>query len=984
MSGPEITGGSPDRKAVDVPAAAGFALERIEQLVREILETGRTPEEVCAAEPDLLLRVGERWRQVEQVRDQFDALFPIELTPPELSAVSHARNSGLPQIPGYEVESILGRGGMGVVFRARHLRLNRTVALKMMLAGEFAGPRERERFEQEAEAVARLRHPNIVQVFDVGDVDGRPFFTMEFLEGGSLAQALDGTPCPPRQAAALVMNLASAVESAHQAGIVHRDLKPGNVLLTSDRSPKIGDFGLARRLEADVPPTQTGGAVGTPGYMAPEQVRGSGQGTCPPVDIHALGAILYELLTGTPPFRADSPSATLQRVLNEDAIPPSRHNSRIPRDLEVICLTCLEKEPQRRYASAGALEEDLRRFLAGEAIQARADGPIQIWIRRIRRRPILSGAIIGSLAIAAIGWRLLEDRAATRRQIASERLAIEEAARDDERQMSLALKNANWDKARAALERATARLGDRGPSQLQERLRLAEKNLALVSRLESIRLDRAGSVHGVLRFAEADEEYAEAFRTAGLGSHPDPVTTVAERVKQSDVSAALLGALDDWAAHPGVTGRGDWVLSVARLADPDASGWTAQVRDPQAWDDPQRLRALSNAAPIERVPVALAVAVAERLDAKGEDPVPFLRAIHRNRPADFWVNSSLGSMLAKQGNYLDALRYYQAAQAIRPDVSLVYNKLGIALANLNRPVEAVEHYQQAIEHDPASGPAHFNLILSLLALGRHEEVLARIPEAITLNSDAAILHSAWGDSLEATGRRDEAVEQYRKAVAGDPRLEGSQLSLRTLLFKMRKFNEAQETWSRYLAAAAPASQLEWDGYAELSLDLGREADYRWACRELLTRFGNDPDPRAAERIGRACLLLPVGGTPQADADRTVEHAVALIDRALADPEKRAPVWTKPYFLFAKGLAELRKGHAESAIRILEGEAAAVLGPAPQLVVALAEHSLGNNEKARKAFIAARTDFDWESFDPESRETWIYRILRREAEAALGP
>src|SRR5947208_3099247 len=203
----------------------------------------------------------------------------------------------LPRVPGYEVEAVIGHGGMGVVFRARHLRLNRVVALKMMLAGAYAGPHERERFQREAEAVAALRHPNVVQIYDVGDSGGRPYFTMEYVEGGSLAQKLAGAPQPARQAAALLATLAGAVQAAHQSGVVHRDLKPANVLLTADATPKISDFGLARRLDGPAGLTRTGTALGTPSYMAPEQVGGQPSAVGPAVDVYALGAILYELLT---------------------------------------------------------------------------------------------------------------------------------------------------------------------------------------------------------------------------------------------------------------------------------------------------------------------------------------------------------------------------------------------------------------------------------------------------------------------------------------------------------------------------------------------------------------------------------------------------------------------------------------------------------------------------------------------------------------
>jgi serine/threonine-protein kinase len=260
---------------------------RVEELLDELLDSQTTPEQVCGDYPDLLPEVRVRWRQMCRVREELDALFPagayggLPTLPPE--------ELPLPAVPGYEVEAVLGHGGMGVVFQARHLCLGRTVALKMALAGAYASPSERERFRREAEVMAGLRHPNVVQVYDVGDADGRPYFTMEFVEGGSLAHKLTGTPQPARQAAQLVATLAEAVQAAHRSGIVHRDLKPGNVLLTADGTPKISDFGLARRLDTAGGLTRTGNPLGTPSYMAPEQARGKAAAVGPATDVYALG-----------------------------------------------------------------------------------------------------------------------------------------------------------------------------------------------------------------------------------------------------------------------------------------------------------------------------------------------------------------------------------------------------------------------------------------------------------------------------------------------------------------------------------------------------------------------------------------------------------------------------------------------------------------------------------------------------------------------
>jgi predicted Ser/Thr protein kinase len=292
-----------------------------------------------------------------------------------------------PQVPGYEVLRELGRGGMGVVFEARQVRLKRPCVLKMILAGDLAGPVTRARFLKEAEVVARFQHPNIVQVHAVGEHDGRPFFEQEYAEGGSLADRLDGTPQPPEEAARLVEMLAGAMDYAHRRGVVHRDLKPANVLLAADGTPKIGDFGLAKLQEGDdgATLTHTGAVLGTPSYMAPEQAAGDGAAVGPAADIYALGVILYELLIGRAPFRGTTPLETIEQVRTLDPAPPRSLRPKLPRDLEAICLKCLEKDPSRRYADAASLADDLRRFLRGDPILARPCGSLERLIRTLDR-----------------------------------------------------------------------------------------------------------------------------------------------------------------------------------------------------------------------------------------------------------------------------------------------------------------------------------------------------------------------------------------------------------------------------------------------------------------------------------------------------------------------------------------------------------------------------------------------------------------------
>ena len=424
---------------------------RVRQLLDKLLDSNATPEAVCASCPELLPVVRQRWRRIRRVRADLDAFFPPprETTPPP-------DWTSLPSVPGYEMEAVLGRGGMGVVFRARHVRLNRRVALKMLLAGAYAAPHERARFQREAEAVAGLRHPNIVQVYDVGDCDGRPYFTMEYVEGGSLAHKLAGAPQPARQAAQLVATLAAAVHAAHTRGIVHRDLKPANVLLAEDGTPMVADFGLARRQDDGAGLTYTGEAVGTPGYMAPEQALGRPDTVGPATDIYGLGAILYELLTGRPPFRAATAAETVQQVISQEPAPPSRLNDQVPHDLETICLKCLDKEPSRRYGTATELAGDLLRFLRGEPILARRAGPAERVLKWTRRHRSLAASLLSGIlllnGLVAVVVSVLVNRSVLTRMVEADFHDVVDAEQRQE-----------WGDARNALERAKGRLGDGGP-----------------------------------------------------------------------------------------------------------------------------------------------------------------------------------------------------------------------------------------------------------------------------------------------------------------------------------------------------------------------------------------------------------------------------------------------------------------------------------------------------------------------------------------
>jgi serine/threonine protein kinase len=362
---------------------------------------------------------------------------PAGDSPPAADPTPGASAADPPAVPGFEILGELGRGGMGVVYQARQVALQRTVALKMVRNGAHAGPKELARFRAEAAVLARLQHPNIVQIYEVGEAAGRPYFALEFVAGGSLAQQLRGTPQPMRPAAQLVETLARAVHAAHASGVVHRDLKPANILLQKDEGgrmkdatgqgaaassfilhpssfrPKITDFGVAKCVAGDgeAPglrsPTVTGELLGTPQYMAPEQAATPHQAVGPAADVYALGAILYELLTGRPPFTGETPLDTVLQVLHTELVPVTSLQPNVPRDLETICLKCLRKEPHKRYGSALELAEDLQRFLRDEPIQARPVRAVEKLWRWGRHHPVAAGLLAAALLAPVVALTVL-------------------------------------------------------------------------------------------------------------------------------------------------------------------------------------------------------------------------------------------------------------------------------------------------------------------------------------------------------------------------------------------------------------------------------------------------------------------------------------------------------------------------------------------------------------------------------------------------
>jgi eukaryotic-like serine/threonine-protein kinase len=540
------------------------------------------------------------------------AILPMEMRPlldPEADtrlslswagSPSPRGEDGLPRVAGYVVLDELGRGGMSVVYRARQVALNRPVALKMILSGGHATAGERDRFHREAEAVAQLQHPHIVQIYEVGEHDRQPYLALEFVDGGSLAHRLRGQPQPTRRAAELVETLARAVHAAHQHGIVHRDLKPANILLTTEGVPKVADFGLAKTLGADSSLTHTGQLLGTPSYMAPEQASSAGGdhaasgGTAPgaAADIYSLGAILYEMLTGRPPFRAQTSLETVLQVLHDDPVPPSRLQPKLPRDLETICLTCLHKEPSRRYPDAPSLADDLRRFLDGEPVQARPISAGERLWKWARRRPAAAGLAVGGVLALALGfagvallWRMAEARATLETRAhreASARADLERKAKEAEANALREAERQNVgllvDRNLALCERGMVNQGmlgladalARGPSGADDLHRVIRANLAawryrLVNHRHSLEHD--GRVHAVA--------YRPDGRVALTGGADD-----AARLWDLDTGKPLGLPLRHLGAVVAVAFSPDGRVALTGSADGTARLWDAATGEP--------------------------------------------------------------------------------------------------------------------------------------------------------------------------------------------------------------------------------------------------------------------------------------------------------------------------------------------------------------------------------------------------------------------
>jgi tetratricopeptide (TPR) repeat protein len=474
---------------------------------------------------------------------------------------------------------------------------------------------------------------------------------------------------------------------------------------------------------------------------------------------------------------------------------------------------------------------------------------------------------------------------------------------------------------------------------------------------------------------QPDEWYEEAFHGAGLGQIHDDPKVVVDRVRASNIRNALMDALDHWSSCSMSPRLKDWVLAVARMADPDPTGWRVRARDPLIRADEAALVEVVKTAPVADQSVPLLLALDGQLKPNSKERLPFLKRIQKAHPDDFWANLTLGEVLHQERQPGEAIRYLQAAVSIRPRTGYTYHKLGLSLLALVRMEEAVEYLRQAVDLDPTSVPSHHLIFRVLSNQGRHDEAINHLQRAIRFNPTAATLYTALGDSLQIKGRHAEALSQRRQAVALDPKNKNEQRKLRATLLQLGRADEARAAWGKALEDNPPEHDV-WYGYAEFCLFIGQEDEYLRARQTLLSRFGTSTDPIVADRTARACLLLPA-------TEDELRQTVALAERAAAIGRTRYKAIVS-YFQFTLGLAEYRQGQFDRAITAMRGDASRVLGPAPRLVLAMALHRSGQASEARKTLAEAILAYDWRANQASNQSSWVFHAFRREAEHLIVP
>jgi tetratricopeptide (TPR) repeat protein/tRNA A-37 threonylcarbamoyl transferase component Bud32 len=836
---------------------------------------------------ELLARFGAEHRAAALASTDLDPPLPSTGTQKPEGAVDTPSSTPPLEVPGYEILGKLGRGAMGVVYKARHLQLNRLVALKMIRDPHLAGPEEVVRFLRETRAVARLSHPHIVQIYEVGEKDGLPYCALELVAGGNLAKKLAGTPQPPREAAELVETLARAMAVAHQQGIIHRDLKPGNVLLTPEGVPKVTDFGLAKLLEGEPGQHQSvsGAIMGTPPYMAPEQARGLTRQILAPTDVYALGAILYEMLTGRPPFQGQTRNETLLLVCTQEPVPPRQLQPEMPRDLENICLKCLQKEPRRRYADGVQLAADLRAFLNDEPVKARPVGIVERTVKWVKRRPttaaLIAVSVLGVLSVggvAALYWTE-QFRRAKDELDKSRMLWARQQIRDDLVRAKQEVKSFTKDDLKSA-----ANLADAALKRFQENIDLQQhhddpETRNLVADARRISKEAGAKVAAADKFELFLEKHDEALALSALPANDGGTNNRKEVQKKAWAALGYYGITPANLSTPTAVKAPD-----LRPADQDRLkdgcylllSILAGAEDRQGDGGKRALKLLKSAADIGGETRALRLRRARYLKESGklQEGLREEEQAGRGQLRDARDYYLVGQDHFEQGRIAEAIAFFEKSVINKPDFFWSHYYLAICYLDQERDIDARAELEICRHHAIQNQARDWVLLILAYANAQREDYAAaeRIfaeVESPKLSEDAQyLLLTTRGMMRLGHLQLSPSLAGSITALLGSPASAGPGLATSVLLgaraIQLRDgMNDLED-----------ARRLRPTKYQALfMLALGHQMQAQWGRALTLFQEAIDIEPKEAHLYRRRAMLyrqLKDWPKALADLDRAID------------------------------------------------------------------------------------------------------------------